>query len=137
MTHRSLIPCLFAGILFLFCQNPALSDPKDSPSAEPQDVSMVQMIANPEKFDGHRVRIIGFVKLEFEGNAIYLHQEDFDHGMTRNGLWLNISEDIRTRSKEFDGHYCLIEGKFNAGAKGHLGMFSGSIEDINRFQIWH
>jgi hypothetical protein len=45
------------------------------------DVSMVQLLATPERFHGKRVRFTGFVHLAFEGNGIYLHKEDFDHGI--------------------------------------------------------
>lgn len=62
--------------------------PKPGPDDTVQDVSLIQLIAQPEKFEGKRVRFIGFLRIEFEGNAIYLHREDFDHGITKNGLWL-------------------------------------------------
>lgn len=42
---------------------------------EPRDVSLVQLIANPGDFHGGLVRVIGFCRLEFEGNALYLHRE--------------------------------------------------------------
>jgi hypothetical protein len=29
-------------------------------------VSMIQLIANPEKYDGQKVAVVGFVKLAFE-----------------------------------------------------------------------
>jgi hypothetical protein len=32
---------------------------------EPTDVTLVQLIANPEKFDGRLIRVIGFLRLEF------------------------------------------------------------------------
>ena len=32
-------------------------------------VSVIQLIATPDRFDGKRVQVIGFLKFEFEGNA--------------------------------------------------------------------
>jgi hypothetical protein len=107
----------------------------DSDAADqPVDVSLVQLIANPKDYDGKFVRVIGFVRLE--GNAIYLHQEDYKHGLTRNGLWIDVSDDLRKRRSEFDQKYVLVEGTFNAKDKGHLGMWSGTVEKIKRFQKW-
>jgi len=34
--------------------------------------------SDTEKFDGKPICFIGFLEIEFEGNAIYLHREDFD-----------------------------------------------------------
>ena len=42
-----------------------------------EDVSMVQLIATPEKFDGKFVRVHGFLNLGFEGDSLYLHRETF------------------------------------------------------------
>jgi len=41
----------------------------------------VPLIANPKDYHGKIVRVIGFVRLEFEGNAIYLHQGDYKHSL--------------------------------------------------------
>jgi hypothetical protein len=56
---------------------------------EPLDVSMIQLIARPDDFDGEYVRVIGFYRHEFEGNALYLHREDYEQGLTKNGLWMD------------------------------------------------
>ena len=77
--------------------------------------------------------------MEFEGNAIYLTQEDYEHGLTSNGLWLSFSDDFLQTHKDiqqFDKKYCLVEGIFSASHKGHLGLWSGAVENITRLQIW-
>jgi hypothetical protein len=53
-------------------------------------VSIVQLIANPERYDGKRVQFIGFLRIEFEGTAVYLHREDYEWGIGKNALWINI-----------------------------------------------
>ncbi len=55
-------------------------------AAEPVDVTLVQLIANPEKFDGKSIRVIGFLRLEFEGNVLYLHREDYEHAILGDGM---------------------------------------------------
>jgi len=100
------------------------------------NVSLVQLIANPKDYHGKVVRVIGFVRLEFEGNAIYLHQEDYEHDITKNGLWIDVTDDIREKQKDYDQKYVLLEGTFNANETGHMGLWSGSIQKISRFQVW-
>ena len=97
------------------------------------DVSLVQLIATPERFHGKRVRVIGFVRLEFEGDAIYLHGDDYKHRLSRNGLWIDVPEKMEARRAEFDRRYVLIEGVFDAQNRGHLDSFSGSIRNLNRY----
>jgi hypothetical protein len=102
-----------------------------------QDVSVIQLIAQPEKFDGKRVRFIGFLRLEFEGNAIFLHREDFDLGISSNGLWVNVPSDMTKRQQDdVNMRYVICVGVFRAGMHGHMGMFSGAISDVRRLQLW-
>lgn len=68
--------------------------PLAASSQQQIDVSIMQLIANSDAYHGKYVRLIGFVKLEFEGNAIYLHQDDYKFGISKNGLWLDITEEI-------------------------------------------
>jgi hypothetical protein len=98
------------------------------------DVSMVQLIANPREYDGKLVRIIGFVRLEFEGDAVYLHKEDYQHWILKNGLWLDVNDVVNERRGVLNSKYALIEGVFDAKDTGHMGLFSGKIHKIRRFQ---
>ena len=109
---------------------------RPSVAAEPVDVSLVQLIANPNDYHGKFVRVIGFVKLEFESNSVYLHQDDYKHQIFKNGLWIDVTDEIRKKKDEFDQKYLLLEGTFNAKKKGHMGAWSGSIEKISRSEVW-
>ena len=100
---------------------------------QPTRVSLVQLIANPNEYDGKFVRVIGFVSVEFEGTAVYLHQEDFKYDITQNAIWLEMDFE---RNKKLNQRYVLIEGTFDADHNGHRGLFSGSIKDIKRLQVW-
>jgi len=102
-----------------------------------QDVSLIQLIAHPERFEGKRVRFIGFLRIEFEGNAIYLHRDDFDHGIGKNGLWVSIPDDMtKQQQDEVNMHYVICVGVFTARWQGHMGMFSGEIRNVRRLQLW-
>lgn len=84
------------------------------------------------------MRVFGFVRIEHEGTAIYLHREDSEHMLTKNGLWLAANDGAPEGSKEAQvkDRYALIEGRFTAKKKGHLDLWSGSIEDITRMERW-
>ena len=105
-----------------------------SPQAE--NVSIIQLIANPKEYDGKFVRLIGYVNLQFEGDAIFLHKEDCKRGITANGLWLNVDEEVLKHRKRYHHKYMLIEGTFDAKDRGHMGMWPGAVGKITRWYIW-
>jgi hypothetical protein len=117
---------------------PADGDKPGSSPQHPLAVSLLQLIATPDAFDGKYVRIHGFVCIEHEGTATYLHREDAEHMLTKNGLWLAANDAAPEGSKEAQvkDRYALIEGRFTAKKKGHMGLWSGSIEDITRMEPW-
>jgi len=103
-----------------------------------EDVSLITLIANPRQFDGHKVRIIGYLNLEFEGNCIYLRKEDYDQAISKNGLWVDIdrSSEQLPDEKQCVKKYVLMEGTFDANNLGHMGMNSGAIRHIRRLEVW-
>jgi hypothetical protein len=101
-----------------------------------EDVSMVQLIATPEKFDGKFVRVNGFLNLGFEGDSLYLHREDFVQGLVRNGIWVVRTEAMERDEKKLNSHYVLIEGIFDAQHHGHMDMFGGALKNVTRVETW-
>lgn len=98
-------------------------------------VSMIRLIANPEKFEGKKVLIVGYVVVGFESNAIYLSKEDFENGLVPNSLALPYDEIVK---EKFSNKYCIIEGEYDSEFTGHLGAnVSGGIKNISRFEVYH
>jgi len=118
--------------LFIF----ALSFSGYTSAEEPQLVSIIQLIATPEKFDGKRVAVMGYLRLEFEGNAIYIHKEDYERRIVKNGVWVSPLKGICEKPRSLNLKYVLLEGRFDANNNGHMGLNSGSIVDITRCQSW-
>jgi hypothetical protein len=101
------------------------------------DVSIINLIATPEKYDGKLVRVIGICNIEFEANGIYLSTEDYKKG--NNSIWIDPDYEVLQTTKEslkrLNGKYVLIEGVFNhkVGMNRHF----GSIMKISRYQQWY
>ena len=94
------------------------------------DVSIVRLLADPERFDGKPVAIVGFVHLEFEGDAIYLHNEDFIHRVMKNALWVSFADGYKPA--DCQDRYVEMEGIFSARDTGHMALFSGAVEGITK-----
>lgn len=92
-------------------------------------VSMYELIARAAAYHGKPVQVIGFAHFEFEGNALYAHRADWEHGITRNGLWMSVPDSVVARVQD---RYVLVEGIFDAAMQGHFGMWSGSIGVVTR-----
>jgi hypothetical protein len=106
-----------------------------TPVASQEMVSLIRVIGAPENFDGKLITVVGVPRIEFEGNALYLHREDFDQRLSKNALWLSVPKDKFKEWKALEGKYVLVEGVFSAKNTGHFGMFSGSLGKITRFQV--
>jgi hypothetical protein len=100
-----------------------------------QEPRLLQLLTNPEQYDGRRVVVFGYCRIEFESSAIHLHKEDYLHGLG-NMVWLDFSsfDDLSPERRKID--YCLVEGTYNAKNHGHMGMFVGAIENIKRYEAW-
>ena len=96
------------------------------------EASFIQLIARPDLFDGRRVHVRGFANLQFEANALYLSQEMFTHGSSRDAIWLDVEGMGVT--PPFRRGYADVEGTFESTFRGHFGMFSGSIRNITVFK---
>jgi hypothetical protein len=111
--------------------------PKGGPDIGPENVSLIQLIANPQLYDQKRIRFIGYLHLEFEGDAIYFHRDDFLYGITNDAVWINLPKDIKPdQLKAVNDHYVICSAKFVAGRHGHMGMFAGELDDVTRVEIW-
>jgi hypothetical protein len=101
-----------------------------------QDVSLIQLIASPEQFNGKDVRVIGFLHLEFEGDAVYSHRDDYEYSIHKNSVSINLSE-LQIRSwRKLSRGYVIVQGRFNSVEQGHFGARSGSLQNITRLANW-
>lgn len=116
------------------CSQPASTSASASApdSSEIDTTSLIKLIAEPDKYEGKLIRTHGFIHREFESSAIYLHREDHEHRIRSNGLWLDSGICVSRSGKPFNTAYALVEGRFTGASRGHLGLWSGEIQDVRR-----
>lgn len=135
----ALFLCTFLGIRYFekALIESGYRDEENSANEYAINVSMVQLLATPEKYDGKLVRVIGVGNLEFEGDSLSLNKEDYEHG-TGSSIWLELGEKAISykEAKEYNGKYVIVEGFFDKDDCGHFDMFRGSIKDISRYDLW-
>jgi hypothetical protein len=104
-------------------------------SRDPIDVGMVGLLSAPQKYQGNFIRTIGFVCIEFEGNALYLHEEDYRYGLSKNSFALRLSDSQRKQFKTMSLKYVLVEGTVDADGL-ERDEWGGAIGNITRFEVW-
>ncbi len=103
---------------------------------EPLDISLIRLIATPERFRGRLVRVIGYLVFEFEGNAMYLHGDDALFSISANALAVQTTREIDQRRASLGG-YVLMEAVFDPEVTGHRGLFcSGGLVKVRRCESW-
>jgi hypothetical protein len=132
MINKRVLICLLAVCISGF----SLPSADRAQVPEVEQISILQLIATPEAFNGKEVQVIGFLRLEFEGNVLYLHEEDYTHHIYKNGLWLRPNAKMKANTDKLNLHYVIIKGRFNARDKGHMGLGSGTITEIRGADIW-
>lgn len=103
-----------------------------------QQVSIIQLIANPEAYHNKQVSVIGIGNLEFERNSLYYSKEDCENFIFKNGVWIELGENATPYEEavKYNGKYVIVVGTYDMYQCGHFGMYSGSIVNIIRYDLW-
>ena len=91
-------------------------------------VSLVRVLANPDAMDGKAVTVGGYMHLEFEGNHLCLHRDDFEQLIVTNCVWISVPDE--KRAMELNDRYVSVEGVVNARRHGHMGLFQAALEGV-------
>lgn len=101
---------------------------------EPQFISLIRLIQAPEKYHEKRVRVVGYAGLEFEHKAVYVSVDDRKNAVTKNAIWLDV--ELTEKVSRLDKKYVIVEGVFDMESLGHLKLFSGTVTEVDRLEVW-
>jgi hypothetical protein len=102
----------------------------------PIDISLIALIASPQQFDKCFVRVMGVINVGFEGDAIFLHEEDYKYGLMKNSLRLHLSDVQIEKFKKYSGSHVILEGVFYGIGPDSRESTSGAIANITRLDSW-
>src|SRR6478752_5783673 len=94
-------------------------------SSPVDDVPMMSILNEPQKFDAVRLRVRGICRIEFEGTALYLNRELFAARRENQAIWLRVGWPVTPEVQKLDGREVIVDGTYDPAAKGHMGMFGG------------
>lgn len=103
---------------------------------DPIHISVIQLIATPEKFDGKLVAVTGFLHIGHKADLLYLSQEDYNHALAENAIWFNLSEEMGRDRERVNKNYVGLVGIFRASPSGGYPCPNGGLDDVKRYQLW-
>lgn len=98
-------------------------------------VSLVALLADPERYDGRKVLVSGFVTLGFEGSGLHLDKSAYEAGLRRNAVWLEKPKWLSAEAaRRLDRRYGDVAGTFDASGHGHVGAYTGALVQVRRIR---
>src|ERR1700676_3140899 len=98
---------LLFGLPTVFRSSASPSSP-DEPPGPSVNVSMIHIIATPEKFDGKLISVVGFLGVDPEDARLYVSEEDYKRYIPGNGVWIDENKQMQRDIEHIDLHYVTI-----------------------------
>jgi hypothetical protein len=98
-----------------------------------EEVTFSKLLSSADKLDGSLVRLIAPCNIAFEGNAVHAPDVPME-SLRAKRIWLELGWPVSAEIRALNHKYVLVEGRFDLGAKGHQGMYEGTIKDIRRIE---
>jgi hypothetical protein len=109
---------------------------QSNPDNDQSYVSLVQLISTPERFNGKRIVVTGFLQLGSEQNLLYLHEQDSAHGILENAVLVNTNGQVRKGKEQLNMKYVRIVGFFRTADRQRSPFNSGTIGNIESCRFW-
>jgi len=100
--------------------------------ASPLQISLVQLMATPEKYHRSFVTVRGWCVIEFEDQRINLTSNRDEWFL---GVWLDLNESQLTQVDVAKEGPCIVDGVFRGGVSGHLGLWHAELSPVSRIAV--
>jgi hypothetical protein len=129
LSRRVFLASMITALISVACGSEPL------PSAQrPLPNTLSDLVADPGRFDGARIQVSGWCRVEFEGNALYADKAAFERRVTDRAVWLNLGWPVTDRILALNGTHVVVEGLFDARRKGHEALFRGTVVEVSRIE---
>jgi hypothetical protein len=115
-------------------------------------VSMVSLLANPDKYDGKRVIVSGYYKIAPEMSGLFLTEDYARIEDYTNAIWISYDKQFKPEVRNDDkfwkdyfnhlvnsvsatNHYVQVIGIYHARPAGHFGVYQGEIGPVPGFSV--
>ena len=111
-----------------------LGSPQSPPTVKPPiEASLIRLIAAPRDLNGTLVLTSGYLNMEFEGDALYVSENDFRNNLYENAVTVDSSAEMRKQLQKVSGMYVVVVGFYRAKPDvPTAGASAGHLTDIQR-----
>lgn len=102
----------------------------------PRKLKLVDVLADPEKYDGKRISVVGFYHGEFEGSSFSVDKVASKQRDYARSVWLSDSSSLANKSNINlrNDSWLRIDGIFLCGPGGHMGLWPGELDRPTRIE---
>lgn len=99
-------------------------------------VSIINLIATPEKYDGKCIIVKGFFINEFENRTLFLDKTSAENYLFENGITLIFDSTInKDKLNKYQNQYIEMEGIFNKAKNNNKNSFTHYISKIYKINL--
>lgn len=92
-------------------------------------VSMIDLLANKEKYEGKRIQVSGFLAMLPNEEALYLDEYNYSETFAEKALWLPLDGASRDAFKDHSRRSGYVTGTFRSdGCNGPQCSYAGRLE---------
>ena len=106
------------------------------PATQLQNVSLLELVVQPEKFDGKTIAVIGYLDVSFDGSLLYVHREDAENWISENAVWVRRTEQMERNRSSLNHKYVKLVGKFKVGYSQQLGDPPNGFSEVQSISLW-
>lgn len=123
------------GLLVSISALPTRGDAQNLVEDGRTSISIINLIATPERFHNREVIVAGWISLKFEDMSLCLAERV---PSAKECVWLNIEESTPEQQEQlkawerYNGQLVVVEGRFDQDDLGHFGEWAGGIGDVVR-----
>jgi hypothetical protein len=82
--------------------------------------SLLQLIVNPDQFEGKEISVIGFLSMGREGDLLYFHEEDENHVILQNAIQVHETAQMHRDAEKLNLKYVKLSGIFRISDRGKI-----------------
>jgi len=133
MTVRNVTSALVGVLLVVFFALWPVSHAADGPR-KADFVSMIALIAVPEKYDGQTVLSSGYLKVFGLEATLYFSKEDGNVNNMLNAVSIDVPKALEATLTKYHNHYVMIYGQFSKRTPSQISAGTLRVEQINHIK---
>lgn len=100
-----------------------------SPSPRPV-VSLIRIVADPDRFSGQEVGVVGFLRIKDDSALLFVDEDDARNGLLVNAIRVSLPPAMLSRSGEFTSRYVTVRGLFVSSPDRIAGRTAGALSGV-------